>query len=89
MYSQLALASNRATADGLKIAASNFCFAAGVMNHLKLNVDATIFNNRNKIGMGYIIIDSNGGLVKAQSCPIMSFSSPREVKSLGVHETLS
>jgi len=35
MYSQLALASNRATADGLKSAASNFCFAAGVISHLK------------------------------------------------------
>ena len=38
MYSQLALSSNRATADGLKNAASNFCFAAGVINHLKMNV---------------------------------------------------
>lgn len=38
MYSQLALASNRATADGLKSAASNFCFAAGVISHLKSTV---------------------------------------------------
>ncbi|WPH01903.1 Hypothetical protein R9X50_00475700 [Acrodontium crateriforme] len=38
MYSQLALASNRATGDGLKGAAANFCFAAGVINHLKTNV---------------------------------------------------
>ncbi|KAK5138371.1 hypothetical protein LTR08_003432 [Meristemomyces frigidus] len=38
MYSQLALASNRATGDGLKSAASNFCFAAGVISHLKTTV---------------------------------------------------
>lgn len=38
MYSQLALSSNRATTDGLKNAASNFCFAAGVFNHLNENV---------------------------------------------------
>lgn len=35
MYSQIAMSSNRATGDGLKNAASNFCFAAGVINHLK------------------------------------------------------
>ncbi|KAK4610380.1 pH-response regulator protein palA/RIM20 [Fulvia fulva] len=38
MYSQLALASNRSTGDGLKSAANNFCFAAGVFHHLKDNV---------------------------------------------------
>ena len=38
MYSQLALASNRAMSDGLKSAASNFCFAAGVISHLKTTV---------------------------------------------------
>ena len=38
MYSQLALSSNRATSDGLKSAASYFCYAAGVVNHLKTNV---------------------------------------------------
>jgi programmed cell death 6-interacting protein len=38
MYSQLALSSNRATGDGLRNAAGNFCFAAGVFRHLKENV---------------------------------------------------
>lgn len=38
MYSQLALSSNRATSDGLKNAANNFCFAAGTINYLKSNV---------------------------------------------------
>ena len=38
MYSQLALSSNRATADGLKNAANYFCSAAGVISHLKQNV---------------------------------------------------
>jgi len=38
MYSQLAMSSNRATADGLKGAASNFCFAAGVISHLKSSI---------------------------------------------------
>lgn len=38
MYSQLGLASNRATGDGLKSAANNFCFAAGVYKHLRENV---------------------------------------------------
>ena len=38
MYSQMALASNRATSDGLKSASSSFCFAAGVLGHLKQNV---------------------------------------------------
>ena len=38
MYSQIALSSNRATADGLKTAAANFCFAAGVISYLKTDV---------------------------------------------------
>ncbi|GAB7365204.1 hypothetical protein MBLNU230_g6290t1 [Neophaeotheca triangularis] len=38
MYSQIAMSSNRATGDGLKAAASNFCFAAGVISHLKTNI---------------------------------------------------
>ncbi|KAK3671893.1 pH-response regulator protein palA/rim20 [Recurvomyces mirabilis] len=38
MYSQVALSSNRATADGLKSAASNFCFAAGVVDYLKTSI---------------------------------------------------
>jgi programmed cell death 6-interacting protein len=35
MYSQLAMSSNRSTSDGLKVAANNFCMAAGVLAHLK------------------------------------------------------
>ena len=45
MYSQLALSSNRATADGLKNAAANFCFAAGVINHIKTNVIPELRSN--------------------------------------------
>jgi programmed cell death 6-interacting protein len=35
MYSQLAMSSNRSTPDGLKIAANNFCLAAGVLSYLR------------------------------------------------------
>lgn len=35
MYSQLAMSSNRSTPDGLKVAANNFCMAAGVLAHLR------------------------------------------------------
>ncbi|CAI6338206.1 unnamed protein product [Periconia digitata] len=38
MYSQLAMSSNRSTPDGLKVAANNFCFAAGVLAHLRDNI---------------------------------------------------
>ena len=38
MYSQLALSSNRSTPDGLKVAANNFCMAAGVLTHLRNSV---------------------------------------------------
>lgn len=38
MYSQLALSSNRATTDGLKSAANNFCSAAGLFDHLSEKV---------------------------------------------------
>lgn len=38
MYSQLAMSSNRATADGLRNAAGNFCYAAGVYKHLRESV---------------------------------------------------
>lgn len=38
MYSQLAMSSNRSTPDGLKLAANNFCLAAGVLSHLRDNV---------------------------------------------------
>ena len=35
MYSQLAMSSNRSTPDGLKVAANNFCVAAGILTHLR------------------------------------------------------
>ena len=35
MYSQLAMSSNRSTPDGLKVAANNFCLAAGTISHLR------------------------------------------------------
>lgn len=35
MYSQLAMSSNRSTPDGLRMAANNFCLAAGVLAHLR------------------------------------------------------
>jgi programmed cell death 6-interacting protein len=38
LYSQLAASANRGTADGLKSACNNFCFAAGVISHLKTSV---------------------------------------------------
>ncbi|KAF2861166.1 ClpP/crotonase [Piedraia hortae CBS 480.64] len=38
MYSQLAVQSNRATSEGLKSAAANFCQAAGVIEHLKWQI---------------------------------------------------
>jgi programmed cell death 6-interacting protein len=38
MYSQLAMSSNRSTPDGLKVAANNFCMAAGVLAHLRNTV---------------------------------------------------
>lgn len=38
LYSQLAASANRSTADGLKSACNNFCFAAGVISHLKTTV---------------------------------------------------
>lgn len=38
MYSQIALSSNRATSEGLKAAASNFCYAAGVLSYLKTDI---------------------------------------------------
>lgn len=38
MYSQLAMSSNRSTPDGLKIAANNFCLAAGTISHLRNTV---------------------------------------------------
>ncbi|KZM25104.1 hypothetical protein ST47_g3737 [Ascochyta rabiei] len=38
MYSQLAMSSNRSTPDGLKVAANNFCLAAGVISHLRNTV---------------------------------------------------
>jgi programmed cell death 6-interacting protein len=38
MYSQLAMSSNRSTPDGLKVAANNFCLAAGTISHLRNTV---------------------------------------------------
>ncbi|KAJ8114705.1 hypothetical protein OPT61_g3486 [Boeremia exigua] len=38
MYSQLAMSSNRSTPDGLKVAANNFCMAAGTTSHLRNTV---------------------------------------------------
>lgn len=38
MYSQLAFSSNRSTADGLKTACNYFCYAAGVLKHLRENI---------------------------------------------------
>ena len=38
MYSQLAFAANRSTAEGLKAACNHFSLAAGVISHIKTNV---------------------------------------------------
>jgi programmed cell death 6-interacting protein len=38
MYSQLGVSCNRATVDGLKMAANNFCLAAGVFDYLNTTV---------------------------------------------------
>lgn len=38
LYCQLAVSSNKSTADGLKSASNYFCLAAGVITHLKANV---------------------------------------------------
>lgn len=38
LYSQLAVASNRSTTEGLKTACNYFCAAAGVISHLKTNI---------------------------------------------------
>jgi len=38
MYSQLAMSSNRSTADGLKTASNYFCQSAGVLSHLKTDI---------------------------------------------------
>jgi programmed cell death 6-interacting protein len=45
MYSQIALSSNRATSEGLKSAAANFCFAAGVLSHLKTEIIPELRSN--------------------------------------------
>jgi programmed cell death 6-interacting protein len=45
MYSQIALSSNRATSEGLKSAAANFCFSAGVLSYLKTDVVPELRSN--------------------------------------------
>lgn len=45
MYSQIALASNRATSEGLKTAASNFCHSAGVLSYLKTDIIPELRSN--------------------------------------------
>ncbi|KAF2490964.1 BRO1-domain-containing protein [Lophium mytilinum] len=38
LYSQLAMASNRSTSDGLRTAANNFCLGAGVLSYLRTDI---------------------------------------------------
>ncbi|QIW97461.1 hypothetical protein AMS68_002979 [Peltaster fructicola] len=45
MYSQIALASNRTTSDGLKSAANNFCAAAGTVRYLRETITPELTTN--------------------------------------------
>lgn len=66
MYSQLGLSSNRATSDGLKSAASNFCFAAGVISHLK-NVVIPELRSATPDDMDTLTLESLEALMLAQA----------------------
>ncbi|KAI7354763.1 BRO1-domain-containing protein [Hortaea werneckii] len=67
MYSQLALSSNRATADGLKTAASNFCLAAGVIQHLKTSILPELRNAAPPEDMDTLTLESLECLMLAQA----------------------
>jgi programmed cell death 6-interacting protein len=66
MYSQLALSSNRATTEGLKGAASNFCFAAGVISHLKTTIVPELRNTPPE-DMDTLTLESLEALMLAQA----------------------
>lgn len=66
MYSQLALSSNRATTDGLKAAASNFCFAAGVISYLKTDIIPELRSSPPE-DMDTLTLESLEALVLAQA----------------------
>lgn len=67
MYSQLALASNRATADGLKNAASNFCLAAGVIQHCKAAILPELRSASPPEDMDALTLESLESLMLAQA----------------------
>ena len=66
MYSQLALSSNRATADGLKAAASNFCASAGVVAYLKTTIVPELRSNPPE-DMDTLTLESLEALMLAQA----------------------
>jgi programmed cell death 6-interacting protein len=66
MYSQIALSSNRATSEGLKSAASNFCFSAGVINYLKTDIIPELRSNPPE-DMDTLTLESVESLMLAQA----------------------
>lgn len=59
------------------------------MGWLKLNVDATLFHDRKKMGFGYVPRSFNGSFIATKTMVYEGVFEPKEVEAMGIQETLS
>ncbi|CAI9755784.1 unnamed protein product [Fraxinus pennsylvanica] len=59
------------------------------VGYFKLNVDAAIFENQGKAGLGLVIRDELGSFVAARIVPVQGIVDPLIAEALGVREALS
>ncbi|XP_073022726.1 uncharacterized protein [Primulina eburnea] len=57
--------------------------------YIKCNVDAAFFPSDQKIGIGCILRDENGMLLRCRSCVVAGMFSVKEGEAMGLLEALS
>ncbi|CAI9777924.1 unnamed protein product [Fraxinus pennsylvanica] len=60
-----------------------------VAGSLKINIDAAIFENQERAGLGLVIRDDRGSFIAAKVIPVRGITDPLIAEVLGVREALS
>lgn len=55
---------------------------------IKVNIDAAVFEELGKVGVGCVVRDADGNFVCARNRAVMAFMQPREVEALSLKEAL-
>ncbi|ONK67926.1 uncharacterized protein A4U43_C05F5270 [Asparagus officinalis] len=76
-------------ATGETETANNSKWSPPAAGKFKLNVDAAVFTNQRKCGLGFIIRDDQGSFVAARATQVHGIIDPALAEALGVREALS